>query len=168
MPVRGVVSIAVPNSFGAIAQAVETVLDAIGPDHVGAGGRPDAQHWRLALTEALNNVVEHASGKEFSDPILIRAWRDADKVTVIIQDSGRPYLTDLLDYTAEPSEPKRDSAGEIILETLPEGGWGLSIIRQCVDRVSACVAGGRNILVLERATGPGRVVDGAAPGAASR
>lgn len=104
---------------------------------------------RLALTEALNNVVEHGGGAAFAPLIRLRLWRDGRRLVFCIEDDGPPVPD------AVPALSAETAAGAFAegcdLAHLPEGGWGLMLIEASVDRVRRHRSGGRNRLFLEKA-----------------
>ncbi|MEM7498830.1 MAG: ATP-binding protein [Pseudomonadota bacterium] len=113
-----------------------------------------SEELRLALTEALNNVIEHAAHP--SDiPIRVTTHRaTGGRVSITIEDRGTPLPETLLDEQWEAEEPnlKDDVA------LLPEGGWGWMLIRASVERLAFRRVDGHNLLTLERGMAP---VDGA-------
>lgn len=138
--------IKIPNRFASIGTAVDIL---VGRVHAALGcsvAVDDAcESLRLALTEALNNAVEHGGLPEGTSAIHIGALRRAGTIEIRLQDSGRPLPACLFEQRdaprlAVPGQP---------LEELPEGGWGWHIIRSSVDRVAYRRLGERNYLSLE-------------------
>ncbi|MEM6355534.1 MAG: ATP-binding protein [Pseudomonadota bacterium] len=112
---------------------------------------------RLALTEALNNVVEHA--RHPSDrPICVSVCEAGDRLQICIEDEGVPLPLSLLEPAPEPEPLVED--GELALVELKEGGWGWMLIHASTVAVSYWRAGGQNRLCLEF------LVDALRPGAA--
>ncbi|MEL6267100.1 MAG: ATP-binding protein [Pseudomonadota bacterium] len=171
-------------TFGAIPATVDRVLAVVDrpdlvpvarPDpYVGAGaccgdghrqgGAPKGPQLgddlRIALTEALNNVVEHA-GQPDGVPVCVSAGVDEDRVWVMVEDSGTRLPSQLLappveavgdDIPVPTGDPEID--GEIdfdaVLQGLPEGGWGWMLIRSTMDEVHYERRGDRNRLMLVR------------------
>ncbi len=83
----------------------------------------------LMLVEAVNNVIEHAYDNETGHDVHVRVeCNPDDQLKVIISDRGHPIPA---------AQLQRGSAGDDALlpepESLPEGGWGLGLIRMLAD-----------------------------------
>lgn len=178
-----------PNRIGAVAAAVERMLAACGlAPAAGEGGDMAPRSpcmalsevgdaLRLALTEALNNVIEHGAGPAVSPAILLRLWRGGRTLTICIEDRGPPPNAALARARRDVAPPRlrrepaparlgcdpslarlgRDPADGIDacdLEALPEGGWGLMLIDASVDRVRRQRTGDRNRLFLQKVLPP--------------
>jgi serine/threonine-protein kinase RsbW len=74
-----------------------------------------------AFGEAFNNVVIHAYGSGGGD-LEIEIEPDADRLTIRLMDYGKPFDPGVV---APPD-----------LESLPESGLGIFIIRECMDDVT--------------------------------
>ncbi|MBK0397619.1 ATP-binding protein [Limibaculum sp. M0105] len=114
----------------------------------GSGAEDIAADLRLALAEALNNVVEHGGGPASVTVIRLRLWREAERLTICIEDDGPPVPAERL----EPHGPERAAVdfASCDLDSLPEGGWGLMLIAASVDRVHRHRGAGCNLLFLEK------------------
>ncbi|MBI5846990.1 MAG: ATP-binding protein [Nitrospirae bacterium] len=90
----------------------------------------------LAVTEAMNNAVEHSGAKEL-------------EIEVIAGQQGLIFRMitagEKFDPTAGVAFPDLDAA-----EELPEGGFGRALIMEMVDSVKFEYREGRNILTLEK------------------
>ncbi|MEO0820701.1 MAG: ATP-binding protein [Pseudomonadota bacterium] len=112
---------------------------------VRCAGEDDRDSFRLALTEALNNVVEHSRHPE-SEPVFIHVGHSGRSAWACVEDAGvvlPPHLLGL--STIAPKEPPTDT-----LELLPEGGWGWTLIRASVHRLDHTRRAGRNFTLLMR------------------
>lgn len=117
-------------------------------------GRADpaiADEFRLALTEALNNVVEHACHPS-GVPIFMTVGGRTGVVWVCIQDRGMPLPASVLTDGEMPAVPEIGSSSD--LDLLPDGGWGWMLIKASVDRVRHRRIDDCNLLLLERQLAP--------------
>jgi serine/threonine-protein kinase RsbW len=87
-----------------------------------------------AFGEAFNNVVIHAYGSSGGD-LEIEIEPTADRLTIRLIDYGKPFD---MGSVAPPD-----------LDSLPESGLGIFIIRECMDDVSYHV-GSPNILEMTK------------------
>ncbi len=76
---------------------------------------------KLALTEAITNVVRHAYGGEAGRQIVLSLATDDESLTLTIRDFGRPFDTGRY-RTPDLSDPQ-------------EGGYGIFLIRSLMDEV---------------------------------
>jgi anti-sigma regulatory factor (Ser/Thr protein kinase) len=105
-----------------------------GLDEVGAG------LFALACVEAYTNAVRHTRGRPAQAPIEL----------VVRLDDGALYVE--IVTLGEPFEPPVDAA-ETKFDEFPEGGFGLSIMRQAADSVEYRHAAGVNTVRLVRRRG---------------
>ncbi|MEM9762070.1 MAG: ATP-binding protein [Pseudomonadota bacterium] len=127
-----------------IAPAVdEAVRVATAPHHPSLC--PGVDELRLALTEALNNVVEHADHPSH-EPIKLCIADEDDLLQICIQDAGKPLPVDLLEEPALPTEPVIDEP--LVLDELQEGGWGWMLIRASTTGLHYSRQAGKNRLCL--------------------
>ena len=82
---------------------------------------------RSSLSEAMNNVVEHAYKKSPDGKIYIEVWLENNAVHMSIKDKGEK---------ADATMFRKDKATSPDPESLPEGGWGLYLILSLMDEVS--------------------------------
>ncbi|MDS4070701.1 MAG: ATP-binding protein [Candidatus Competibacter sp.] len=107
-----------------IGGAVRGVFD-LAPLPAGDGTRLE-----LAVTEAINNVVEHAYDNQPGHRILVECWLEPDRFSVLVCDEGKAMepliLATARDFqTPDPADP----------DTWGNRGRGLAIIQACVDTV---------------------------------
>lgn len=100
-------------------------------------GRCEALTHQLvsAVGEAFNNIALHGFGDRDPSPVTIVMSFDGISVRVELRDHGAPF------------DPDRVAAPD--LDSLPESGLGLYIIRAFVDRLDYR-PGSPNVLVLTR------------------
>jgi len=97
---------------------------------------------RLALVEALNNVVEHAFEGEKNHEIDVYVTFFYKKIRIRITDNGYPNHNGV-------KPVKQDINPEDIMN-IPEGGYGLHIIHQLMDEVNYYRKNNINFLILEK------------------
>lgn len=98
----------------------------------------------LAVVEAVSNVIRHAYGGRPGHPVELSVTASEQGMAVEIRDRGVPMDTAILDRAGEFVEPENVS-------DLPEGGLGLSIIKQVMDEVSYTSKDGVNTLRMAKA-----------------
>ncbi|WP_372574091.1 ATP-binding protein [Ruegeria jejuensis] len=82
---------------------------------------------RIALSEALNNIVEHAYSPRAPGRIRVCVAATPEVVEIELSDFGAPLpLRNLSDRTLPPPEP----------HDLPEGGFGWHLIRTLADQIA--------------------------------
>lgn len=96
---------------------------------------------KIALAEAINNVVEHAYAGNPQGRVQVRATMDRNGLSILITDRGRP-LPGLRVPDGVPASV------ETAREDLPEGGFGWFLIRQLCDNVRYDRTDGENRLRL--------------------
>jgi serine/threonine-protein kinase RsbW len=89
-----------------------------------------------AFVEAFNNAVIHAYKGTTPGPIEVEMMVLRDRLRVTVSDKGHVFVPD--------NVPEPD------LDALPEGGMGLFIIRNFMDRVSYARVGDLNVLTMEK------------------
>ncbi|NES82058.1 MAG: ATP-binding protein [Moorea sp. SIO2B7] len=83
--------------------------------------QPQSTRLRLAIVEAYSNVVIHAHKKQANIPVLLRLEIKEFNIVLEIWDYGNGF--DISTYLPPQPEDKQ------------EGGYGLSIINNIMDRV---------------------------------
>lgn len=90
----------------------------------------------LAATEAMNNAVEHSGAQAIS----LELTATETGVILSIVNDGRRF-----DPTQHTAMPSFDDDAD-----LPEGGFGLALVRALVDELSYAHRDGLNILCLRK------------------
>lgn len=99
-----------------------------------AGAAPDlVERAELLLAEILNNIAEHAYGGTTPGRIELRCALGPAGLVITVRDWGRPLPHALLrpPCTADPPQPT------CAVDSLPEGGFGWSIIHQMAQKLRA-------------------------------
>lgn len=95
----------------------------------------------IALTEALNNVAEHAYAGGPPGMVHVTLSHDDHHLNVTLRDAGRA-----MPGLAAPDPGLPDSSGP--LDSLPEGGFGWHLIRELATGLDYTRADGQNHLTL--------------------
>ncbi|MEN9543196.1 MAG: hypothetical protein RLZZ598_29 [Pseudomonadota bacterium] len=102
--------------------------------------------WDLGVTEALTNVVRHGYLGAPGQFIDVRCEYDGPFLQVRLSDQGRRIPASLWEAaTGDVFDFDPDD-----LQSVPEGGMGLSLIRACFDESSYVGDGSTNHLVLRK------------------
>jgi anti-sigma regulatory factor (Ser/Thr protein kinase) len=112
--------------------------------HMGADAPFTAEEWQQVKTcvgEAVNNAIIHAYGREAGHEVEVEVRIESDRVVCTVADHGRPAPEE-----AHEKPRLEISPGEI--EDLPEGGMGMFIIHEVMDRIEYESKGGRNVLTM--------------------
>ncbi|MGR3622039.1 ATP-binding protein [Pseudophaeobacter sp.] len=96
---------------------------------------------QIALSEAINNVVEHAYPGQTAGNVSIRCNLSPQELCIRICDAGPPLPDGKL-----PEGHPRDVNGPI--ESLPEGGFGWFLIRSLTNQLHYERHNGSNLLSL--------------------
>lgn len=99
---------------------------------------------KVCIAEAVNNAIIHAYGRQRGHPVEVEVRLLADRVVCLIADFGKPMPKEALRQKQQLDYCPKDIAA------LPEGGMGLYIMHQVMDRVEYASEGGRNVLTLTR------------------
>jgi serine/threonine-protein kinase RsbW len=100
------------------------------------------------VVELSNNVIEHAYGGRDDGPMWVKLRFDGDGIELEVADCGRPLNPARLEGAETPEvDAERPDA-------LPEGGFGLALVRQLSDRIECRAEHGWNIVRVERALTP--------------
>ena len=82
----------------------------------------DAIHrLELALTEAASNIILHSYEGQQQKPITLTVEADDNQVSMTLRHTGKPFDPEM--------------AAEPVFDGSKEGGFGVYLIRQCVDDV---------------------------------
>jgi anti-sigma regulatory factor (Ser/Thr protein kinase) len=93
--------------------------------------------FELACEEAIVNVINHAYKGTVGEIELAFENAPNERLSVVIKDFGPPF--DPLKHRVKPQAP---------LEEMEEGGLGIHLILNCVDRVEYQRKEGANVLTL--------------------
>ncbi|MEM7219941.1 MAG: ATP-binding protein [Pseudomonadota bacterium] len=91
-----------------------------------------ANEVHIGLSEALNNVIEHSYQERSGQPIEVECNVDPSAIVINISDFGNGMSEDA--FLARPAELCIDDPDD--LESLPEGGMGIALIKSCMDKTS--------------------------------
>ncbi|QGG49341.1 ATP-binding protein [Heliorestis convoluta] len=119
------------NRYGELAR-VHRLIDELGLKN----------HWdqavifqlKLALSEAINNVINHGYGGEGDKPITLRVIVKAEQIEIQIFDQGKSFLI----HEREAKTPPPCS----------ESGRGIFLIFHCMDKAHSARRGNWNELTL--------------------
>ncbi|NTV15180.1 MAG: STAS domain-containing protein [Desulfobulbaceae bacterium] len=100
--------------------------------YVGAGFQELIGDFLLAITEAMNNVVEHGKASQID----VELTALPDQVVYVIRSDGQPF-----DPTQDVAMPEMGGG-----EDLPEGGFGRALILELLDEVRYEFKEGKNVL----------------------
>jgi serine/threonine-protein kinase RsbW len=103
----------------------------------------------LGLTEALSNVVRHGYGPKRSGRMSLSCDEQDQQWWLTLKDRGDPIPKELLDR-ADGSVFDFDPED---LQSIPEGGMGLSLIRNCFDDLDYQATPDGNTLALRTRIG---------------
>lgn len=108
-------------------------------------GADDAYGTRVAVAEALNNVIEHGYRGADGCDIHVDMSLNGTELCVSIRDRGHPMSPGAASSALLPSFDPED------VESLPEGGWGLMLIEAYMDGTDyATSEDGQNTLSLRK------------------
>jgi len=110
-----------------------------------------AEEWyqvKVCLAEAVNNAIIHAYGRQRGHRVEVEVEVHADRVVCRVADRGRAMPAGIL-----RQKPRLDYCPQDVA-ALPEGGMGLYIIHQVMDRVEYDSEQGRNVLTLTKLAQP--------------
>jgi serine/threonine-protein kinase RsbW len=118
--------------------AIRAMCEVRGADAEAAGAV------ELAAVEIATNVVEHAYSGRNDGPIRIRIQFRAERVIVEVLDVGRVVSADRIAHAELPRIVPE------LTEELPEGGFGLALVRLLADSVEVRREKGWNVLRFTR------------------
>lgn len=110
-----------------------------------------AEEWQQVKTcvgEAVNNAIIHAYDKKAGHEVEVEIRLKPGRVVCTVADRGRSVPEEVWG-----KKPQLDVSSEDV-ENLPEGGMGLYIMHQIMDRIEYESKGGRNVLTLTKFTRP--------------
>jgi serine/threonine-protein kinase RsbW len=107
----------------------------------------EAHEIELCVVEAVNNAIRHAYQDAPGHEVEVRVDLDAAATVIEVRDGGRAMPAGALATAAAPCPPALDAAD---VAALPEGGFGLSILRRLMDEIRYETRAGVNVLTLVR------------------
>ncbi len=136
----GSIVFSIPSSYHAVRTAARKIR-ALCDDHL---SDDESALMELCVVEALNNIVEHGYREAETGRIDIHVDVTTDTTQIVLTDFGGA-VPDHVYAGAGRAAPALDA-----LEDLPEGGFGIALIRQNMDDVEYQRCGERNRLVLRK------------------
>lgn len=103
--------------------------------------QPDVEHTELVLAEVLNNIVEHAYADRQRGSITMSAHLLQHALAVELTDNGAPMPKNHLPVGEHISKPA--------IYDLPEGGFGLQMIRALTEKLDYERDGEHNRLTIQ-------------------
>jgi anti-sigma regulatory factor (Ser/Thr protein kinase) len=101
--------------------------------------RPDVRmNLRLAIEEAVANVILYAYPGETNQDICIRVEHSDTEISIVVTDSGLAF-----DPTAE-----KEPDVSLPCERRPVGGLGIVLMKQLMTKVSYSRTGNKNVLTM--------------------
>ena len=91
---------------------------------------------QLAVQEAASNAVRHARPPHAHLPVQVRTHREGNAIRIELRYPGVAF---------DPGKVPPPS-----LDGSRDGGFGVAIIRRCMDKVAYLNESGQNLLVLEK------------------
>ena len=102
----------------------------------------------LCVVEAVTNVIRHAYGGVPGNEVWLEMCYTAERLDLNVQDRGASMPQPQVRRLAEGSEVFAFDPAD--LNSVPEGGMGLELIRQTMDRASYSTHGDTNCLRLTK------------------
>ena len=100
----------------------------------------------IALCELLTNIVQHGFGGAGGAPIEVNCSEQADALVVEVRDAGRAIPAERL----AGAGPETFDFDPDDIAALPQGGFGLALIKAAFDVVDYRSAAGVNCMHLEK------------------
>ncbi len=113
-------------------RAAQALREFLAAQHCSESERLDCE---LALVEACNNAIEHASPQARQMPLLVQILCSAHWIEVQVTDHTAGF-----DWASQPTLPPPEK----------ESGRGLYLIRTLMDEASYLRSPGQNVLVLRK------------------
>lgn len=98
----------------------------------------------LALSEALNNIIEHSYQMSGDGDVELQIQVDEDSLLFQVKDRGMAPPENIFSMNDRMPDPF----------DLPEGGWGLALIDSVMDDIEYCFKDGINQLDLVKRIDP--------------
>lgn len=97
----------------------------------------------LALVEAATNIVKHGFCGRSDGRIRLRLDVSEERVEVELRDNGPAF-----DPLSVPQAAPWDADSDASFDALPEGGFGVSLVRALADGCNYQRQDGENVLIL--------------------
>ena len=123
------------SAYKQVASLVDAAIDKLSSAGVGVGNKDSC---KLALTEAINNVIEHAYDESIKEIIDLKILLSDEEIVFHLTDSGKPVDPAMF-------EGRRFSLPE---DDMATGGWGLYLIHELMDDIRYYSLDGENHLVI--------------------
>ena len=118
------------STFHATEDDARRVLERVNAFVAGHVDAPDkASELVIVISEAVNNVVEHAYAQIARQDVHLKLQVLRNKAVVDLRDNGHPFPQHLLGQKTLPRT-------EVQLDDMPEGGFGWPVIHALVDEIS--------------------------------
>jgi serine/threonine-protein kinase RsbW len=101
----------------------------------------------LCVVEAINNAIEHAYREERGHTVQLQIVAQGGELEMSVIDAGTAMPAGTLEKARAASEA-RESSDAHEVAALAEGGYGLGLIQQLMDRVQYVRDGDRNMLTM--------------------
>lgn len=85
---------------------------------------------RQAVKEAVNNVIIHSYNGEPNRPIMLTLSIQEEQLSIALRDTGSGMEPALLETDTKPVFDPAD------ISQIPNGGWGVYLIKELMDKVS--------------------------------
>jgi anti-sigma regulatory factor (Ser/Thr protein kinase) len=103
----------------------------------------------ICLTEALHNVIRHGYAGREGGAVEVDFLAYPDRLVIEIADEGAPIPPAARAGLRNRAPlPERDED----VASLPEGGFGIPILRAVLDEIDYRTGGGRNVLTMTKRT----------------
>ena len=123
------------ENISLIGSAVRGIAEMLSIDAVGS------YHLELCVVEAATNVIKHAYHSEAGHSVELEIQVLQDRLTLKLSDSGEQM--DMSKIAPLQFDP-------LNMETLPEHGMGVFILKSIMDEIAYEVVNGRNILTMSK------------------
>ncbi|MEO0423461.1 MAG: ATP-binding protein [Pseudomonadota bacterium] len=134
------VAFTIPSDFSHVALVTRCVITLA--SHITG---EESGSFETAVGEALNNVIEHSYGAGTDEPIHVELAFDGDTLELAIEDGG-----DGMDPTLFEQVPDGFPEPPVDPTQLPEGGFGLTLIKMACDELTYDRQPGCNRLTMIR------------------
>jgi serine/threonine-protein kinase RsbW len=107
----------------------------------------DASEIELCVVEGTNNVIEHSYESKAGEEIALTLELSERDITIKISDRGKSMPEGLLQHLPQQLDFNPDH-----LDSVPEGGMGLILIKSMMNQVRYITQSGQNTLIMNRRT----------------